>query len=258
MRSATLIFKVVFLTLALLTLGPIQHVLSSAVPRDGGSVFTGKDGQQYFVNEKGDTAPIVPLTVSGEYFPGGPKFELSGSSINEIDEQLTKHPLYNATAFDNVTFVKDHALEKRLKQIYYCQRQPASNKYAIEPEWPQSAINLLRTPRWENAYCYAPKGKCVNVGCTDRAAVILCSWRQETVRIFCGQVAGRLAQDLVDLMLNDKNYGVIGFDINAVCVDTYKPPKFYTARTFWDADPSWEIRVGVWADHGCPARVNGA
>ncbi|KAF3924437.1 hypothetical protein AA313_de0208765 [Arthrobotrys entomopaga] len=248
-------FKIVFALTFLLTLGPVARVNCAAIPRAG--ITKSVNGTQYITFGDGTSMPLAPLTVSGEYYPGGPTYELTGSSLEHIEYQLQQHPLFNASAFGNGTLSdsdhNDASLQKRFEfsQVYTCSRVNAEGEFGVEPNNVLPAIARLRSPAFENAWCYAPAGHCSNLACNHYAAVALCSWRTSVVKVHCGSAAGYHAKVLVNMMAKDVAIGPNWTVLNPCAGWNWIPPKFYTGRSFWDADPSWDVRVQAWAGDGC-------
>ncbi|KAJ6258530.1 hypothetical protein Dda_6574 [Drechslerella dactyloides] len=238
--------------LGLLILAPIDGIISGVVSKDRG-ITIDKDGNKWVHMGNGEALPLVDLTVVGEYYPGGPTYNLTGGSLQAIMREVQKSPLWNETAWQNVTSTEDHGtLSKRAKQITYCQREQEGSELGIIPADVQPAIWLLQSPAWNKAYCYADTNKCANIACHKEAAVIVCSHRPQPVRIYCGEVAGKIAQTIVDWMERDRHAGLRAFDFWQPCAGWWIPPKYFTGYSVWDEDPTWDIRVHKWPGARCP------
>ncbi|KAK6531709.1 hypothetical protein TWF694_002885 [Orbilia ellipsospora] len=249
----TIFFKVVFALTFLLALGPFARVNCAVIPHTGNTESVNRT--HYITLGNGTRMPLAPLTVSGEYYPGGPTYELTGTSLEHIEHQLKQNPLFNPSAFGNSTISDsehdDASLEKCNQQIYACQRVNAEGEFGVEPKNVLPAIAKLRSPAFENAWCYAPAGHCSNLACNHYAAVALCSWRTTVVKVHCGSAAGYHAKVLANLMSKDVAIGPNWTVRNPCSGWNWIPPKFYTGRSFWDADPSWDVRVQAWAGDSC-------
>ncbi|KAF3921226.1 hypothetical protein ABW21_db0204895 [Orbilia brochopaga] len=242
-----------FALLGLLILAPLDGVFSLVINKDRG-ITVDEDGNKWVHTGNGDVLPLGDLMVTGEYYPGGPTFNFTGSSLQAILREVEKSPHYNATAWQNTTESEDAGvLRKRGNQIVYCEREQEGSKLGIIPDDAQRAINALVAPVFRRAYCYALSNKCANLACHNLASVILCSHRKVTVRVYCGDVAGDISQQVVNAMYRDRNQNIPNFNFFEPCAGWWIPAKFYTGYSVWSDDATWDIRVHKYPGARCHA-----
>ncbi|KAK6337807.1 hypothetical protein TWF696_001287 [Orbilia brochopaga] len=253
MFGAKTLLNVGFALLGLLILAPIGDVFGRVIDKDRG-ITVDEHGNKWVHIGNGEVLPLGDLTVTGEYYPGGPTFNLTGSSLQAIIREVQKSPLWNETAWQTSTESENvGTLQKKANQITYCEREQEGSELGIIPDDAQYAINYLVGAAWHRAFCYADRYKCAPLACHNGAAVILCSHRPETVRVYCGDVAGQIAQEVVNAMVRDRNQAIPNFNFWEPCAGWWIPPKFYTGYSVWSDDPTWDIRVHKWPGISCSA-----
>ncbi|EWC47280.1 hypothetical protein DRE_03399 [Drechslerella stenobrocha 248] len=239
MNGIKMFINLLFCLFGLLALVPLS---SSTTDLVSNQTFSEDEHGNHFVHLGGHKLKVVDLRVSGEYSPGGPTYDLTGSSIQTVFQKVKQSPYYNESAWLNHTMPRKRSLHKRAKQIYTCQRLLGTNPIAIKPDDVQPAIDYLRTKQMARAYCYAASNTCTVLACHNLASVVLCSWRKDTVRIYCGDVAGPIAQHLKDTMVRDKSSAIRNIEFWQPC--TGDPgPTWFSGLSFWDEDPTWSIHI---------------
>ncbi|KAF3938961.1 hypothetical protein ABW19_dt0202580 [Dactylella cylindrospora] len=218
---------------------PVACGIGAVIPVKGDK--TSGPFQAGFVTlEDGTKVPITPLTISGEYYPGGPLYEKTGPSLEAIYEDLEKDPMFNATAFEELsTNTTAPALTKRAGQLFFCNRR-RRNQGAHLPDI-TAAINHLNSPRWKHAFCYAGATSCAILVCHGTASIYLCTSRGTHVRVYCGDVVGSIAQGIWTLMNIDYHWGYL-FD-DGICRSFGLPAKWYSGYSWWSDDSSWDVRI---------------
>ncbi|KAK6523696.1 hypothetical protein TWF281_001669 [Arthrobotrys megalospora] len=250
----TTFFKVGLAVFNLFAIGTFQKTNALTIPADP-KVENGVEHKDFITHHSGKRMPITPLRVEGELYPGGPKFDLQGHGIHGIEEQLLQHPLYNSSAFDNSTleFLDEGTdLHKRSRQIYYCERKPRAIEGVI-PEDIKPAVDRLRQPPWQHAFCYAAPGSCTFLGCGGTAGIFLCNHRPTWFRTICGSACGRFAFNIYNRMMKDKQTNSVDWPASGnfpLCVGWYVDTFRYIGWSKLDTDTSWEVNIVPY--HGKP------
>ncbi|KAF3167943.1 hypothetical protein EYR41_011235 [Orbilia oligospora] len=259
---ATQVFQLGFAVLTFFLVGLLHGVTYAAVLPANKVAVGKKEFVDYLTHWSGEIMPLVPLRVEGEYYPGGPLYDLQGNGLDAIESQLLEDPRFNLTAFGNSTLdftgePFDGELQKRDRQVYLCERKPRDFD-GIVPEDVKPVIDKLLRPPWQKAFCYADANSCTFLGCHGESGIFLCNHRNTDLRTLCRSACGRFSLNVYNRMMKDKRQHSLKLPTNGepICrgwnLNSYR----YIGWSWLESDMSWEVDLIPYRGNPCPLNPN--